>query len=300
MAESGLHKINKVGAVNPVAKAAVVKALVRKKAGPLLQRMSHLVQVEETSSVLASRLVAIDSDWERAAITAAQLSLVVDIGITAETIKDVFAAAGPQLASLTVMAGGMALLADMYLEETTLKATDFLANVAATTRLSLLFAERLGLPYVKIADAALLHDIGFLVMAYDNPKGYSVLPEQIAGSFEPLPYHEVLMSGTHHAEVGNVLLTALGFPKDMCDCAALHHATFDEVSESTQIVRFADSMARQFGCSMGLGNADITPVSNIPGLEVNDELIGLASAEVSKAVAQANLFYQKNRQNSAA
>lgn len=246
-----------------------------------------MTQNYELSPVLVSRLVGMDKGWEKAVLDVVAESLVVDADLRFTNVTQLFNAMDSSAALLSIHAGAMVCLANELLSATMLKPVDFVTHMAATTRLTALFAERIDQPAERIAIAAVYHDIGYLVMAAHDPHTYDRFPEKLAGSSISLVEHEQEVFGTDHTEVGDLLLRALQFSDYVTSSAAEHHDKTDSLSIVSNIIQLADSIALQMGCSMGLGNAAFSDPHPPVGLELSEDLIAAATQQVQKATSQA-------------
>jgi putative nucleotidyltransferase with HDIG domain len=75
--------------------------------------------------------------------------------------------------------------------------------------------------------AALLHDIGKLVMAASLPDDYGVIVDESEASGSPTWVVERDMIGTTHAEIGAYLLGLWGLPSGIVHAVAWHHRPLD-------------------------------------------------------------------------
>jgi putative nucleotidyltransferase with HDIG domain len=80
--------------------------------------------------------------------------------------------------------------------------------------------------------AALLHDIGKLVLASSMPEDYSVVVEQAASDHVPTWLVERDVLGTTHAEVGAYLLGLWGLPEPIVAGVAWHHRPSESAAPS--------------------------------------------------------------------
>ena len=72
--------------------------------------------------------------------------------------------------------------------------------------------------------AALLHDIGKLVLAAGIPEQYSAVCQTAESQGQPVDAVERQILGTTHAEVGAYLLSTWGLPLTIVEAVAFHHA----------------------------------------------------------------------------
>lgn len=71
--------------------------------------------------------------------------------------------------------------------------------------------------------AALLHDIGKLVMAYAVPSGFAAALTRAKADRMPSWQAEYFIFGNHHAEIGGCLLNLWGLPATVVNAVSMHH-----------------------------------------------------------------------------
>jgi len=71
--------------------------------------------------------------------------------------------------------------------------------------------------------AALLHDIGKLILAYSSPTAYAAAYTRAAADHMPGWQAEYFIFGNHHAEIGGCLLKLWGLPTAVVDAVSMHH-----------------------------------------------------------------------------
>ena len=105
----------------------------------------------------------------------------------------------------------------------------------------------------EASTAALLHDIGKLVMAYAVPSGFAAAYTRAAADHMPGWQAEYYIFGNHHAEIGGCLLKLWGLPHAVVDAVSMHHTphhcTEERVGPVT-LVHIADTLAH-FGTNDG-------------------------------------------------
>ena len=99
---------------------------------------------------------------------------------------------------------------------------EFDEHAQLTSRIAAGIAEQEELP-TAMAIAALLHDVGKLVLAECTPEQFSRAWEEANGAHEPLHVVEERNSGVGHAEVGAYLLGLWGLPYPVIEAVAHHH-----------------------------------------------------------------------------
>lgn len=72
--------------------------------------------------------------------------------------------------------------------------------------------------------AALLHDIGKLVLAYANPSGLAAAGTRAQADHMPGWQAEYFIFGNHHAEIGGCLLKLWGLPAGVVEAVSMHHS----------------------------------------------------------------------------
>jgi HD-like signal output (HDOD) protein len=93
--------------------------------------------------------------------------------------------------------------------------------------------------------AALLHDVGQIVLAYCIPERYSAVVEVAQSQDRPLHEVESEILGVNHASVGAYLLGLWGLPFPIVEAVAYHHnpaAAGDEKFGLSSAVALADSL----------------------------------------------------------
>jgi len=94
--------------------------------------------------------------------------------------------------------------------------------------------------------AALLHDIGKLVLAYAAPTGVAAALTRAAADHMPAWQAEYFVLGNHHAEIGGCLLKLWGLPSGVVEAVSMHHtphrSTEDRIGPAT-LVHIADTLA---------------------------------------------------------
>ncbi len=71
--------------------------------------------------------------------------------------------------------------------------------------------------------AALLHDIGKLILAESFPEKYQAIIKEVAAQKIPIRHKEQEVFGTTHAQVGAYLMGLWGLPDNMVEAIAFHH-----------------------------------------------------------------------------
>jgi len=98
----------------------------------------------------------------------------------------------------------------------------------------------------EASTAALLHDIGKLVLAYAAPSGFAAAYTRAQADHMPGWQAEYFIFGNHHAEIGGCLLKLWGLPAAVVEAVSMHHTphniTEDRVGPVT-LVHIADTIA---------------------------------------------------------
>ena len=94
--------------------------------------------------------------------------------------------------------------------------------------------------------AALLHDIGKLVLAYAAPGAFAAARTRAQGDHMPSWQAEYYIFGNHHAEIGGCLLKLWGLPVAVVEAVSMHHtphhSTETRIGPVT-LVHIADTLA---------------------------------------------------------
>ena len=94
--------------------------------------------------------------------------------------------------------------------------------------------------------AALLHDIGKLVIAYAAPSGFAAASTHAKADHMPGWQAEYFIFGNHHAEIGGCLLKLWGLPGGVVDAVSMHHTPHCSAETSVgpvTLVHIADMLA---------------------------------------------------------
>lgn len=123
--------------------------------------------------------------------------------------------------------------------------------------------------------AGLLHDVGRLVLAAGEPVRYAQVVD-LARSGVPAVEAEVSVFGVDHIEWGYHLAQEWGFPEEIADAIADHHAG------SQRGISWAIARAREVAAGLGIGDglidpSPLDPDSEAAMLPVVDDLGGPAA-----------------------
>lgn len=275
------------------AKKYAVQTLEKKKVGPVLQRLASMTQHEDMSPVLVSRLVAMDVEWSKSTLDCVNQELFIPKPSHCNNLFQVFNVFDRSQSSFVAQFGAVALLAKLLLEDSELNPADYIAHVALTTTLVTNFCQRAGHPTNRIAPAVLFHDIGFLVLASQEPQTYATLSGILAGTNQSLEDYEKANFGTTHMEVGKLLAMALQFDDLICGAISDHHHRHDLLPWSTQAIRLADSIAAELGIHLGIGVTLGHPPAKIEGINLDEDLILFASEIAGRTTKAAKAVYQQ-------
>jgi HD-like signal output (HDOD) protein len=94
--------------------------------------------------------------------------------------------------------------------------------------------------------AALLHDIGKLVLAYAVPSGLAAAHTRAHADHMPDWQAEYFIFGNHHAEIGGCLLKLWGLPEGVVEAVSMHHTPHHSAETSigpVTLVHIADTLA---------------------------------------------------------
>ncbi len=94
--------------------------------------------------------------------------------------------------------------------------------------------------------AALLHDIGKLVLAYAAPSALAAAMTRAKADRMPGWQAEYYVFGNHHAEIGGCLLKLWGLPASVIEAVSMHHSPHHSAETKTgpvTLVHIADMLA---------------------------------------------------------
>jgi HD-like signal output (HDOD) protein len=95
--------------------------------------------------------------------------------------------------------------------------------------------------------AAIVHDVGTLVIALGLPKEYELIADLVVATGRPRHEVEKEQIGAHHGEIGGYLLGVWGLPFTIVETAALHHTPILASEGTTDIlgaVHIADTLLK--------------------------------------------------------
>lgn len=121
----------------------------------------------------------------------------------------------------------------------------FGAAVAATA-----LGRVVGLPRVEeLSAAALMHDLGKVVLASQLPEDYAAVVAHAQARGLRIREAEVALLGVAHDEIGRWLVTRWRLPSALAEPIALHHEpeASRQHAEATAVVHVADLMVRGYG-----------------------------------------------------
>jgi HD-like signal output (HDOD) protein len=119
----------------------------------------------------------------------------------------------------------------------------------------------LGLPRVEeLSAAALMHDLGKVVLASQLPEYRDVVGAALADRI-PIREAERSLLGVTHDEIGQWLVSRWRFPPVLAEPIALHHepAKARRHADATAVVHVADQLIRAYGFGFG-GDAVMTSI----------------------------------------
>ena len=169
----------------------------------------------------------------------------------------------------------------------------FGAAVAATS-----LGRVLGLPRIEeISAAALMHDIGKLVLASQLGKDYDNVVRYAVRRDMSVRQAEIELLGVPHDEIGRWLVTRWRLPRSIAVPIGLHHEPERDrdFAVSTAAVHVADVMVRGYGFGFP-GDLLVPQVSHVAWglLDLNAEklekAVGRMHRDLQEAMVQANLY----------
>jgi len=114
--------------------------------------------------------------------------------------------------------------------------------------------------------AAILHDIGKLILAYANPYGFAAALAKSQSDKIPAWQAEHAIFGNHHAEVGAYLLKLWGLPEPSMRAVAFQHAPHlsnDSEPGASVLLHIADFMVNIHGSKPVTVNIDRTYLESL-------------------------------------
>lgn len=117
--------------------------------------------------------------------------------------------------------------------------------------------------------AALLHEVGRVLIAMAEPALAAALAEDAAASGRPLFELEAERLGTTHADAGAYLLALWGLPLEIVEAVRCHHRPEDAPTEIVVAVHVADALVREGEGHLGLLHEDF-----LAGTPFGDDLSG--------------------------
>lgn len=120
-------------------------------------------------------------------------------------------------------------------------------------------ARRLGFGFIEVAyTAALLHDIGKVILNHHLEQSYREVVELIKGNRMSFAEAEKEVLGFDHAEVGSRVAEKWNLPPELVEAIACHHKPEEAVQTCrlTAIVHTADALCMMLGVGLGLDGLD--------------------------------------------
>jgi HD-like signal output (HDOD) protein len=124
--------------------------------------------------------------------------------------------------------------------------------------------------------AALLHDIGYVILAHCDPASFTAVVDAARDSKRPIRDVEKEMLGVTHAEIGAYLLGLWGLPHPIVEGVAFHHdpaALAEGVLDVPAVLHIADALVNELsGDSTVVTGHDTASVEYLHTLNVASEL----------------------------
>lgn len=163
------------------------------------------------------------------------------------------------------------------------------AGVAAN-----IIARKLGLPEVEeISTAALLHDIGKVIIKIKCEEDYDQLTSWMHSHDRSMLEAERTLLGTDHAEIGTFLARSWYLPEKLIEPISCHHDVASSTSHQmkTAVVHMADVLVK--GSGFGYSGDDIVPPIQEAAwrkLDLSDELLKEIIEELEEKLSEARNF----------
>jgi HD-like signal output (HDOD) protein/CheY-like chemotaxis protein len=135
--------------------------------------------------------------------------------------------------------------------ESRLQVHELWAHCSFTSSIARMIGPRAKFPTKTCREAitaALLHDIGKLVLAYAKPAGYAAALTRATTDKIPLWQAECPIFQNNHADIGSRLLTLWGFPPEIYMAVANHHTPHrvpGQIPTAATLVHVADCLAHE-------------------------------------------------------
>ncbi len=154
----------------------------------------------------------------------------------------------------------------------------------------------------EISAAALMHDIGKVVLATQLPGDYAEVVEHARAASCCVLEAEVALLGVGHDEIGKWLVSRWKLPAALAEPIALHHTPekATRFPEATAIVHVADLMVRAYGFGFPGDHVMPEPSSHAWRLlhltpAKIEEAVESMHRQLQGALAQANLYDERVR-----
>lgn len=149
------------------------------------------------------------------------------------------------------------------------------------------------LPDDQVFLAGMLHDIGYLALAFlDSARSDELHKHLITEPSRPLLEIEHELLGTDHAELGAALAQQWNLPEEIIDVVRCHHCPDGALSDAgkrmAQMVNLAEKLLPSFGFREHTEDEPV--VADWEGLGIDPGLAGEIAAEAAGQAEQATLF----------
>lgn len=157
-----------------------------------------------------------------------------------------------------------------------------------------IIARRLQLPEVEeISTAALLHDIGKVIIKIKCEEDYDHLLSWMLTHDRSMLEAERTLLGTDHAEIGTFLARSWYLPEKLVEPISCHHDVAASANHQikTAVVHVADVLVK--GSGFGYSGDDIVPLIQDVAwrkLDMSDELLAEIIEELEEKLAEARNF----------
>ncbi len=223
------------------------------KLSALLGRLAALSNLSQDSRNMFERIVATDKRMETALCHLLSQGFYAEPGLVFSDLSHAIQNFGLEAVRHASEAVSVHAMAAEGWSRSHLSSRDYWIYASASAAGAGVLGRALDLPVCRAQIAGLLRDTGVIFVASTFPEDYANLVKMIAGSPAQLSEAERDFMGWDHFQAAKLVFASFGFGPDILAAVSEEPVT----SSSTPLAKcasLATSIARQLGCSMGVGN----------------------------------------------